>query len=166
MLAGGRARARSGASGSDRVRKQARRHRFSEFRLFPAVGRAGYLRRPVCSLELQTRKERLEKTPTEPGSSVRTRFADQTLARALWSAPREDWKALGSDRRVPDEHVANSEPGPVSAGPGAIVRGRGDMETARESYEALRRFLKDADPGVPFLKEVRNFEAATDAADN
>ena len=42
----------------------------------------------------------------------------------------------------------------------------GDMETAHESYEALRRFLKDADPGVPFLKEVRNFEAATDAADN
>lgn len=42
----------------------------------------------------------------------------------------------------------------------------GDMETARKSYETLRRFLKDADPHVPFLKEVRDFEAATDAADN
>jgi tetratricopeptide (TPR) repeat protein len=43
----------------------------------------------------------------------------------------------------------------------------GDMETARKSYATLRKYLEDADPDVPFLQEVRGFEASTDsAADN
>ena len=39
----------------------------------------------------------------------------------------------------------------------------GDMETASQAYETLRGFLKDADSNVPYLDEVRNFEAMTDA---
>jgi tetratricopeptide (TPR) repeat protein len=37
----------------------------------------------------------------------------------------------------------------------------GDMDTARQSYETLARYLKDADPGVPYLAEVRGFGSST-----
>jgi len=33
----------------------------------------------------------------------------------------------------------------------------GDMETASQSYQTLARYLKDADPNVPYLAEVRDF---------
>ena len=42
----------------------------------------------------------------------------------------------------------------------------GDVETATQSYETLRRFLKDADADVPFLDEVRNYGSTTDDASN
>ena len=38
----------------------------------------------------------------------------------------------------------------------------GDMETASQSYQTLQRFLKDADSDVPFLSEVRGFQAVTE----
>ena len=40
----------------------------------------------------------------------------------------------------------------------------GDMETATTAYQTLQYFLKDADPSVPYLEEVRSFETSTDAA--
>ena len=42
----------------------------------------------------------------------------------------------------------------------------GDVETANEAYATLKRFLKDADANVPFLNEVRSYEASTDAGGN
>lgn len=39
----------------------------------------------------------------------------------------------------------------------------GDIETATQAYQKLEYFLKDADPNVPFLDEVRGYGAATDA---
>ena len=39
----------------------------------------------------------------------------------------------------------------------------GDTETASSAYKTLRRFLKDADPDVPFLAEVRGYGASTDS---
>ena len=42
----------------------------------------------------------------------------------------------------------------------------GDVETATQSYETLRRFLKDADADVPFLDEVRNYGSTTDDSGN
>jgi tetratricopeptide (TPR) repeat protein len=38
----------------------------------------------------------------------------------------------------------------------------GDSETAARAYQTLRRFLSDADPDVPFLAEVRGFQASTE----
>lgn len=37
----------------------------------------------------------------------------------------------------------------------------GDMDTARQSYATLARILKDADPNVPCLAEVRGFGSST-----
>ena len=42
----------------------------------------------------------------------------------------------------------------------------GDVETATQTYETLRHFLKDADADVPFLDEVRNYGSATDDSGN
>ena len=42
----------------------------------------------------------------------------------------------------------------------------GDVETANHAYATLQRFLKDADADVPFLDEVRGYEASTDAGGN
>jgi tetratricopeptide (TPR) repeat protein len=38
----------------------------------------------------------------------------------------------------------------------------GDMETATEAYETLQRFLRDANPDVAFLAEVRGFHPSTE----
>ncbi|HXV61881.1 MAG TPA: hypothetical protein VEK15_14385 [Vicinamibacteria bacterium] len=37
-----------------------------------------------------------------------------------------------------------------------------DQETATRCYEMLETFLRDADPDVPFLEEVRGFQATTE----
>jgi tetratricopeptide (TPR) repeat protein len=42
----------------------------------------------------------------------------------------------------------------------------GDVETATDAYATLATFLKDADPEVPFLDEVRGYRSATSDAGN